>query len=153
MILGPLNCSYREDRRMLRELPSDTSPKEVYLDFLQRTMMPAIWEQIVLHLDQFSYVVPDYLGRGDERVFSIVLATDRRMSPSEKERMEEEVRVSEWKMRNAVASQVAAEAFRDEARRQRDAAQTWALSLEKAQRRPLVRFAMWLSDLWERAWE
>lgn len=153
MILGPLNCSYREDRRMLRELPSDTSPKEVYLDLLQRTMMPVIWEQIVLHLNQFSYVVPDYLGRGDERVFSIVLATDRRMSPSEKEQMEEEVRVSEWKMRNAVAAQVAAEAFRDEARRQRDAAQTWALSLEKAQRRPLVRFAMWLSDLWERAWE
>lgn len=139
MILGPLNCSYREDRRMLRELPSNTSPKEVYLDFLQRTMMPAIWEQIVLHLDQFSYVVPDYLGRGDERVFSIVLATDRRMSPSEKERMEGAIRDAMSEM--------------DKAQQQRAITESRFRHLEDKNRRPLVRFAMWLSDLWERAWE
>lgn len=153
MILEPLNCSYREDRHMLRGSPSGTNPRELYLQFLQRTMMPAIWEQIVQNLDQFSCVVPDNFGRWDERVFSIVLATDRRMPPSEKERMEEACRYAARGEQNAKAAQVAAEAFRDEARRQRDAAHTWALSLERTQRRPLVRFALWLSDLWERAWE
>lgn len=139
MILEPLNCSYREDRRMLRELSSDTSPKEVYLDFLQRTMLPAIWEQIVLNLNQFSYVVPGHFGRESERVFSIVLATDRRMSPSEKERMEEAVQAAQLMEREAIATRIDAESrFRH---------------LEDKNRRPLVRFAMWLSDLWERAWK
>lgn len=153
MILGPLNCSYREDRNMLRELSSDTSPKEVYLDFLQRIMMPAIWEQIVLHLDQFSYVVPDYLGRGDERVFSIVLATDRRMSPSEKERMEEAIRDAMSKMGQMQQAVGDAMSEMDEAQQQRGIAESQLMRLETRSRRPLVRFAMWLSDLWERAWE